>query len=216
MYAPFSTVCSGPNYATPDSASVFFQLPVVERDRFRTAFQDAPGSLWEYNRCGFGLKILPAAFSRLVSDALGALKGRGVEHWLDGVINFTMAFDEHLESLQAVMQHSVDSGLSVKAKKCAWALPQQDTPAWLLIATACALHSKVDAIAQLTSPSSEQLQASLGVTGYLREFVYRARAALLTKLLRDKRFASERTRMLTIPWGAKQEAAFVALQDALV
>ena len=59
-----------------DLASDFHQIPLAEKDN-KTAFRDAHGELWELNRCGFGLKKLPAAFAARVGAALGALKGKG-------------------------------------------------------------------------------------------------------------------------------------------
>ena len=42
-----------------DLASGFLQLTIHEADRHLTAFRDAEGKLWEYVRCGFGLKTVP-------------------------------------------------------------------------------------------------------------------------------------------------------------
>ena len=56
-----------------DLASGFFQLPIVEADRHKTAFRDVFGQLWEYVRCDFALKILPPAFASMVADLLGDL-----------------------------------------------------------------------------------------------------------------------------------------------
>ena len=66
-----------------DRASGFFQLPIVEADRHKMAFRDAFGRLWEYARCGFGLKILTPTFASVVADLLGDLKGNGMENDLD-------------------------------------------------------------------------------------------------------------------------------------
>ena len=49
-------------------ASGFFQLPIAEPDRHKPAFRASFGQLWEYERCGFGLKIRPPAFASLVAD----------------------------------------------------------------------------------------------------------------------------------------------------
>lgn len=54
-------------------ASGFHQILLAEKDRLRTAFRNAHGELWELNRCGFGLKTLPAAFAAGVGAALGTL-----------------------------------------------------------------------------------------------------------------------------------------------
>lgn len=50
------------------------QLETVEEDTHKTAFPDAHGTPWDLNRCGFGLKALPAGFSAFVDGALGPLK----------------------------------------------------------------------------------------------------------------------------------------------
>ena len=62
----------GKRYFTQlDLASGFHQIEIAEKDRFKTAFRDADGMLWEFTRAGFGLTVLPAAFSRRVKSALG-------------------------------------------------------------------------------------------------------------------------------------------------
>ena len=38
-----------------DLAAGFRQLPIAEKDKHKTAFRDADGQLWEFNRAGFGL-----------------------------------------------------------------------------------------------------------------------------------------------------------------
>ena len=65
-------------FTSIDLASGFTQLEIAEEDKHKTAFRDAHGTLWELNRCGFGLKTLPAGFAAFVGGALGSLKGKGV------------------------------------------------------------------------------------------------------------------------------------------
>ena len=57
--------------------------------------------------------------------------------------------------------------------------------------------SKLEDIENMTSPSNvEQIRASLGMTGYLWQFIrnYSITAAPLTDLLRNKEFASKKAR----------------------
>lgn len=64
----------GKRYFTQlDLASGFHQINIAEKDRFKTAFRDADGLLYEFTRAGFGLTVLPAAFTRRVKSALGNL-----------------------------------------------------------------------------------------------------------------------------------------------
>ena len=62
-----------------DLASGFTQLEITE-DKHKTAFRDANGELWEFNRCNFGLKTLPSGFAACVGGALGPLNGNGVQN----------------------------------------------------------------------------------------------------------------------------------------
>ena len=95
----------GAKYFTAvDLASGFFQIEIAEEDKHKTAFRDADGKLWEYNRCGFGLKILPAAFAGYVARALGPLKGKGVENWLDDILISSDTFESHLSLLEETLQ----------------------------------------------------------------------------------------------------------------
>ena len=59
-----------------DLASGFTQLEIAEEDKHKTACRDARGDVWEFNRCGFGLKTIPSGFAAYVGEALGPLKGR--------------------------------------------------------------------------------------------------------------------------------------------
>ena len=44
----------------------FLQLEIHEDDQHLTAFRDADEKLYEYVRCGFGLKTVPSAFANYV------------------------------------------------------------------------------------------------------------------------------------------------------
>ena len=55
-----------------DLVSGFLQLTIHEADRHLTAFRDAEGKLWEYVRCGFGLKMVPSAFTNYVGGSIKA------------------------------------------------------------------------------------------------------------------------------------------------
>lgn len=101
-----------------DLASGFNQIPIVEKGKFKTAFRGANGELLELNCCGFGLKALPAAFAARVGAALGPLKGKGVNNWLDDIIIYTKTIDEHLSLLKRVLEALSVAGLSLNLAKC--------------------------------------------------------------------------------------------------
>ena len=53
-----------------DLDSEFLQLEIHEDHRHLTAFRDADRKLYEYVRCGFGLKTVPSAFANYVGGRL--------------------------------------------------------------------------------------------------------------------------------------------------
>ena len=67
-------------FTSIDLASGFTQLEIAEEEKHKTVFRDAHGTLWELNRCGFGLKTLPAGFAAFVGGALSPLKRKGVQN----------------------------------------------------------------------------------------------------------------------------------------
>ena len=70
-------------FSSIDLASGFLQLEIHEDDRHLTAFRDADGKLYEYVRCGFGLKTVPSVFANYVEGRL--LTVRDIKDWLDDI-----------------------------------------------------------------------------------------------------------------------------------
>ena len=68
-------------FSSIDLASGFLQLEIHEDDRHLTAFQNADGNLYEYIRCGFGLKTAPSAFANYVGGRLILVKDKGIQNW---------------------------------------------------------------------------------------------------------------------------------------
>ena len=216
----FDRVKGSGYYSSIDLASGYFQLEIEERDKHKTAFRDADGQLWEYNRAGFGLKTLPAVFTNLVVRALGPLKGQGAESWMDDILVHSVTFEEHLSLIANVLQRFHDFGLSVNLAKSVWCAPMQEFVGMVVDRHGLRpAPSKVDAIAQLSTPTTVgQLRTFLGMTGYLRQFVpnYSTVATPLTNLLRNKRFATRQASTFPLLWGEEQQQAFDQLKKALM
>ncbi|CAB1110204.1 unnamed protein product [Ectocarpus sp. CCAP 1310/34] len=201
----------GKRYFTQiDLASGFHQIEIAEKDRYKTAFRDADGMLYEFTRAAFGLTVLPSAFTRRVKSALGIVDG--VFSWLDDILVANETWEEHLAALVLVLTRLRAAGLSVNFPKCIFGASSQEFLGIIIDATG--MHpapSKLEAIANMPRPQTvEDLRTFLGLTGYLRQFVpqYSLVAAPLTDILRNKDFASKRARKLPIQWGEAEEHAF--------
>ena len=60
-----------------DCASGYYQVPLAEEDRSKTAFSTATGH-YEYLRMPFGLKAAPSTFQRLMNRVFLGMTGLGV------------------------------------------------------------------------------------------------------------------------------------------
>lgn len=131
-------------------------MKIAEEDRYKTTFHDALGHLWEYVRCGYGLKVPPTAFHRRFSGAL--FKATGLKSWLDDIlVSSTLA--GHLKNLRVVLECLLTAGLAVIFQKPSWCAPKQQFVRMVIDASGVRPSaSRVEAIMQLAPPRNvEQL-----------------------------------------------------------
>ena len=65
-------------FSTLDLKSGYWQVPITEQDKAKTAFRISSGQLFEFNQVPFGLCNAPATFSHLMDRVLPASTGRRV------------------------------------------------------------------------------------------------------------------------------------------
>ena len=75
-------------FSTLDLKSGYWQFPIQERDKEKTAFRTSSGQLFEFNKVPFGLCNAPATFSRLVDLVLAGLHWETCLFYLDDIIVF--------------------------------------------------------------------------------------------------------------------------------
>ena len=76
-------------FSTLDLKSGYWQVPIKEEHKSKTAFWTSSGQLYECNRLPFGLCNAPATFRRLMDNVLSGLSWEVCLYYLDDIIFFS-------------------------------------------------------------------------------------------------------------------------------
>ena len=107
-------------FSTLDMGSGFWQVPLVERAKERTAFVTHRGQ-FQWNRMLFGLCNATATFQRLMTKVLANVAqkyGNIVLCYVDDILIATRTQEQHLQQLRAVLSACRAANLKLKAAKC--------------------------------------------------------------------------------------------------
>ena len=108
-------------FSTLDLKSGYWQVPIQEQDKEKTAFRTSSGQLFEFNQVPFGLCNAPATFSRLMDRVLAGLHWETCLFYLDDIIVFAATWEEHLARLRQVFERLRHAQLKLGAEKCTFA-----------------------------------------------------------------------------------------------
>ena len=159
-------------FSSIDMQSGFWQVPMSEEDKPKTAFLCEEG-LFSWNRMPFGMRTAPATFQRMMDTLLSRHIGQLCLVFFDDVIVFSRSFEEHMVSLATVLGCIRDSGLKIKAKKCCFALTRIEYLGHTVSQRGLEpLRSKIAKILDCPVPKTvKELRGFLGLCGYYRKFI---------------------------------------------
>jgi len=110
-------------FSTLDLASGYFQIPVKESAKDKTAFISWEGQ-FAYNFMSFGLVNAPSTFQRTMDTVLAGLKWNSCQVYLDDIIIYSPTFEKHLIDVIAVLTRLRESGFKIKSSKCHFAVAE--------------------------------------------------------------------------------------------
>ena len=104
-------------FSTMDLQSGFWQVPLAEASKEKTAFSTKMG-LFHFNVLPFGLSNSPACFERLMEKVLKGLQWEECLLFVDDTIVPSKTFEEGIERLEHVLQRFSQANLKLKPTKC--------------------------------------------------------------------------------------------------
>ena len=108
-------------FSTLHLKSGYWQVPIQEQDKEKTAFHTSSGQLFEFDQVPFGLCKAPGTFSKLMDRVLAGFHWETCLFYLDDDIVFATTWEEHLDRLRQVFECLRHAQLKLGAVKCTFA-----------------------------------------------------------------------------------------------
>ena len=196
----FAAMAGGKQYTKLDLQHAYQQLVLDDDSKPCTVINTHRG-LFQYNRLPFGVSSAPGIFQRAMDSLL-----QGIPHvavYVDDILLTGESTEEHLATLDTVLQRLGTAGMRLKRKKCIFVAKEVEYLGHRI--NAQGLHptqEKVKAIREAPKPSCvTELKSFLGLLSYYSKFLPNMAmmlAPLYALLQKDKKWT----------WTDKEQAAF--------
>ena len=196
-----------------DLKSGFYQIPIREEDKAKTAFVTSFG-LYQYNVLPMGLKNSPPTFQKVMVDTLKFCRSFS-SVYLDDIIIYSKSFEEHLQHLEKVFIALQTKNLILNPPKCVLAAQEIDylghTVSQYRIHP---LKERIEAILVIKEPRTlAQANKFIGSLSWYRKFIphfatVAAPIHAITNLTKENRHKFK--------WNYAQSKAFHDLKQMLV
>ena len=196
-------------FSSLDLASGFWQIPVVEEDRAKTAFLTPMGQ-FEWNVIPFGLCNAPSTFQAMMDTVLREYVGQFTVVYMDDVMVFSETIEEHLRHLELVFRRLQQYGLYCRPHKCNFLRPEIKFLGFIVGGGRQRVDPETTRVVREWPLPREHTHVCsfLGLVNHCRKYIrgLAATALPLTRLMSEKE---------PFEWGGEQQAAFDALKAAL-
>ena len=181
----FATLSKGKFFSKLDLKQAYQQLPLDDDSKQYVVVNTHKG-LFRYTRLPFGISSAPGIFQRVIESVLQGIPGVAV--YLDDILVAGHTEDEHLKSLNLVLERLARAGLRVKREKCEFMRPSVSYLGHRIDETGLhPLQDKIQAIQNAPTPKTvQQLKSYLGLLTYYGKFLPNLSSllSLLYRLLR--------------------------------
>ena len=207
----FSELSRARYFSKLDLTKGYWAIPIAEEDRDKTAFTTSLGQ-HRWVNLPFGLKTAGGIFNRMMRKLLLPLGRKDVHHFMDDILIASETWEQHIESVRAVLRRLKEANLAAKPSKCFFGYDKLsylgheigNGKKW-------PEDDKVEKIRTAKPPETKkELRSYLGTTGFYRAYCpnYSEIAAPLTD--KTKKQEPERIR-----WNEECDRAFNTLKEKL-
>ena len=198
-------------FTSLDLNMAYYQIPMRESDKEKTAFGTPRGGLYQYRVMPFGLCNAPATFQRVIEQALCGLQWHVTVLYLDDIIVYSRDFEKHLENLSLVFDRLERANLKLKAKKCSFFGKEVTFLGHVVSENGITTDpDKTKAVEEWQTPRNvTELRSFLGLVSYYRRFI--KDFAKIAKCLHELTSKNSQWN-----WTAECDEAFYLLKSKLV
>lgn len=194
-----------------DLKRAYWQVPLEESSKEKTAFTVPGRGLFHFTRMPFGLHNSPATWQRLIDKILGPDLEPYVFVYLDDIIIATLTIEEHLRILEEVLKRLHAAGLSINKDKCVFGRSELKYLGYVVDNHGLRVDpSKVESILHYPRPNTaKEIRRFIGLTSWYRRFVpnFSTLIAPLTQLTRKRQ---------KFVWSEEAEKSFRLLKEKLI
>lgn len=194
----------------------FWQLPIKQEDKQKTAFYIPTKGTFCFKTTPFGLTNAPATQQRLVDMLFSGPEFESrVFVYLDDVVIVSSTFDQHIALLLKVLKKLEKAKLTINFKKSQFFREELKYLGYVVNSKGLQVDpDKVEAILKFPAPTNKkEVKRFLGTASWYRRFVpnFSTLAGPLNKLTTTSKKRSE-----TFVWTPECEEAFTKLKNTLV
>lgn len=193
-----------------DAKSGYWQVPVAEKDQWKTAFVTHDG-LYEWTRMPFGLRNAGATFVRAMKTILYPIRSFA-DTYVDDMAIGSADWSQHVCHVKRYLQVIRDAGITLNLDKCDFGKPEVKLVGHI-VGSGCrkADPERTKCMKDMPRPRTKrELRKFLGAMGYYRDYI--PQFAKLAKPLTD--LTSKKTSNV-IQWEEAQENSFQSLKARL-
>lgn len=193
-----------------DLSKGYWQVPIREEDRPKTAFQ-TPQGVFQWKVVPFGMTTSGAVFSRMMRKLILPLQCPSIDNFIDDVLVATATKEEHLKVLKRLFNRMRECKLSARPSKCEIAAQEVEYLGHIVgKGEIRPVDAKMEKIRNAAQPvTRKEVKSFLGLVSYYRRFVPNF-SETATPLIEAAGSGGARK----VEWSEECEQAFTRLKQA--